>query len=131
MILVTNNEGTVGVPTTARMLADGAGAFRSVVLYLKRGATVADAVLEAVEDMRALKTGLINRVTIHAIDPCGNHKVVAVNGTGGNTYWLWDGRPRTAAGGGNSDTIRPISRAVSRATPRAIPTPQRRATVAQ
>src|SRR5581483_7595369 len=34
---------------------------RSVVLYMKRGATVADAVLEAVDDMRALKTGLINR----------------------------------------------------------------------
>jgi L-asparaginase / beta-aspartyl-peptidase len=64
---------------------------RSVVLYMKRGATVADAVLEAVEDMRALKTGLINRVTIHAIDPRGNHKVVAVNGTGGNVYWLWEG----------------------------------------
>jgi hypothetical protein len=52
------------------------------------GASVADAVLEAVEDMRALKTGLINRVTIHAIDPHGDHKVVAVNGTGGNVYWL-------------------------------------------
>jgi L-asparaginase / beta-aspartyl-peptidase len=64
---------------------------RSVVLYMKRGATVADAVLEAVDDMRSLKTGLINRVTIHAIDPRGNHKVVAVNGTGGNVYWLWDG----------------------------------------
>jgi beta-aspartyl-peptidase (threonine type) len=58
---------------------------------MKRGATVADAVLEAVDDMRALKTGLINRVTIHAIDPHGNHKVVAVNGTGGNVYWLWEG----------------------------------------
>jgi L-asparaginase len=64
---------------------------RSVVLYMKRGATVADAVLEAVDDMRALQTGLINRVTIHAIDPRGNHKVVAVNGTGGNVYWLWEG----------------------------------------
>jgi L-asparaginase len=64
---------------------------RSVVLYMKRGATVADAVLEAVEDMRALKTGLINRVTIHAIDARGNHKVVAVNGTAGHVYWLWDG----------------------------------------
>jgi beta-aspartyl-peptidase (threonine type) len=64
---------------------------RSVVLYMKQGASVADAVLEAVEDMRALKTGLINRVTIHAIDPRGNHKVVAVNGTGGNVYWLWQG----------------------------------------
>jgi L-asparaginase len=64
---------------------------RSVVLYMKQGASVADAVLEAVEDMRVLKTGLINRVTIHAIDPRGNHKVVAVNGTGGNVYWLWQG----------------------------------------
>jgi L-asparaginase len=64
---------------------------RSVVLYMKRGATVADAVLEAVDDMRALKTGLINRVTIHAIDLRGNHKVVAVNGTGGHFYWLWEG----------------------------------------
>jgi L-asparaginase / beta-aspartyl-peptidase len=64
---------------------------RSVVLYMKRGAAVADAVLEAVEDMRALKTGLINRVTIHGIDTRGNHKVVAVNGTGNNVYWLWEG----------------------------------------
>ena len=64
---------------------------RSVVLYMKQGAKVADAVLEAVEDMRALKTGLINRVTIHAIDPRGNHDVVAVNGSGGNVYWLWQG----------------------------------------
>jgi L-asparaginase len=58
---------------------------------MKRGAAVADAVMEAVDDMRALKTGLINRVTVHAIDPRGNHKVVAVNGSGGNFYWLWQG----------------------------------------
>jgi L-asparaginase / beta-aspartyl-peptidase len=64
---------------------------RSIVLYMKKGAAVADAVMEAVEDMRALKTGLINRVTIHAIDNRGNHKVVAVNGTDGNFYWLWEG----------------------------------------
>jgi beta-aspartyl-peptidase (threonine type) len=64
---------------------------RSIVLYMKKGASVADAVLEAVTDMRALKTGLINRVTVHAIDARGNHKVVAVNGTGGNFYWLWEG----------------------------------------
>ena len=64
---------------------------RSIVLYMKKGASVADAVLEAVDDMRALKTGLISRVTIHAIDTAGNHKVVAVNGDGTNVYWLWDG----------------------------------------
>jgi L-asparaginase / beta-aspartyl-peptidase len=47
---------------------------------------------EAVEDMRALKGGLISRVTIHAIDTTGNHKVVAVNGAGDNKYWLWEGQ---------------------------------------
>lgn len=62
---------------------------RSIVLYMKAGASVADAVHEAVEDMRRLDGGLISRVTIHAIDAKGNHKVVAVNGAGDNTYWLW------------------------------------------
>ena len=65
---------------------------RSVVLYMKAGASVADAVREAVEDMRALKGGLISRVTVHAIDARGDHKVVAVNGAGDNVYWLWDGQ---------------------------------------
>ena len=65
---------------------------RSIVLYMKQGASVADAVSEAVEDMRALKGGLISRVTIHAIDTKGNHKVVAVNGAGDNKYWLWEGQ---------------------------------------
>ena len=68
------------------------GTARSVVLYLKRGAIVADAVHEAADDMRALRGGLINRVTIHAIDTRGCHKVVAVNGTGDNRYWLWEGQ---------------------------------------
>ena len=62
---------------------------RSIVLYMKTGASVADAVLEAVDDMRALKGGLISRVTVHAIDTTGNHKVVAVNGSGDNTYCFW------------------------------------------
>jgi L-asparaginase / beta-aspartyl-peptidase len=71
---------------------------RSIVLYMKAGAGVADAVREAVEDMRRLKGGLISRVTIHAIDASDNHKVVAVNGTGDNSYWLWaegDAAPRS------------------------------------
>ena len=68
------------------------GTARSVVLYIKKGATVSDAVMEAADDMRALKTGLINRVTIHAIDAAGGHAVAAVNGDGTNAYWLWDGK---------------------------------------
>ncbi|MBV8457434.1 MAG: N(4)-(beta-N-acetylglucosaminyl)-L-asparaginase [Acetobacteraceae bacterium] len=62
----------------------------SVVLYMKAGASVRDALMEAVEDMRHLKGGLISRVTIHAIDTRGNHKVIAVNGAGDNRYWLWE-----------------------------------------
>ena len=65
---------------------------RSIVLYMKRGASVTEAVHEAVDDMRALKGGLISRVTIHAIDTKGNHKTVAVNGAGDNKYWLWEGK---------------------------------------
>ena len=68
------------------------GTARSIVLYMKKGASVADAVYEAVDDMRALKGGLIGRVTIHGIDTGGRHKVVAVNGAGDNVYWLWEGR---------------------------------------
>ena len=66
-----------------------AGTARSVVLYMKMGMSVEAAVREAAEDMRQLKGGLIDRVTIHAIDNEGNHKVIAVNGNPKNTYWLW------------------------------------------
>ncbi|WP_066471220.1 N(4)-(beta-N-acetylglucosaminyl)-L-asparaginase [Bosea sp. WAO] len=66
-----------------------AGTARAVVLYMKLGMSVEEAVHEAVDDMRALKGGLIGRVTIHAIDAAGGHKVVAVNGLPENHYWLW------------------------------------------
>jgi beta-aspartyl-peptidase (threonine type) len=65
------------------------GTSRAVVLYMKMGMSVEEAVHEAVEDMRALQGGLIGRVTIHAIDAAGGHKVVAVNGLPENHYWLW------------------------------------------
>lgn len=66
-----------------------AGTSRAVVLYMKMGMSVERAVEEAINDMRALKGGLINRVTIHAMDNRGNHRVVAVNGHAGNHYWIW------------------------------------------
>jgi L-asparaginase len=66
-----------------------AGTARAVVLYMKMGMTVEAAVREAVADLGRLEGGLINRVTIHAIDRAGNHKCIAVNGSPQNTYWLW------------------------------------------
>lgn len=65
------------------------GTARAVVLYMKKGASVHDAVGEAVEDMRAMRGGLIGRITIHAIDTSDNHRTVAVNGDGRNEYYLW------------------------------------------
>jgi len=65
------------------------GTARSVVLYLKMGLSVEEAVYEAVNDMLAITCGLISRVTIHAIDTKGQHKVVAVNGHSENTYCIW------------------------------------------
>ncbi len=65
------------------------GTARAVVLYMKAGMGVKEAVHEAVDDMRALKGGLIGRVTIHAIDTEGGYHVVAVNGKPGNHFWLW------------------------------------------
>ncbi len=71
------------------------GTARAVVLYMKKGAGVHDAVAEAVEDMRAMRGGLIGRITIHAIDNRDRHRVVAVNGDGRNDYFLWrDGESR-------------------------------------
>ncbi len=81
-----------------------AGTARAVVAYLKMGLALDAAVSEAVEDLRALEGGLINRVTIHAIDAAGAHRVVAVNGRD-NTYWRWqagDPAPRSVS----AETVR-------------------------
>jgi beta-aspartyl-peptidase (threonine type) len=65
---------------------------RSVVLYMKAGASVREACLEAVRDLRALKAGFIGPVVIHAIDRQGSPYVV---GTGpvvkGLDYYYWGG----------------------------------------
>ncbi len=73
------------------------GTARAIVLYMKKGASVHDAVGEAVEDMRAMRGGLIGRITIHAIDTRDNHRVVAVNGDGRNEYYVWhEGEPHAS-----------------------------------
>lgn len=70
-------------------MAIRAGTARAIVLYMKMGLSLEDAMGEAVEDLRRLKGGLIQRITLHAIDRDGAHKVVAVNAEQQLTYWLW------------------------------------------
>lgn len=48
---------------------------RSVVLYMKKGASVRDAVAEGFDDLRALKGGYQGQVVIYAIDKHGEHFV--------------------------------------------------------
>lgn len=66
-----------------------AGTARSVVLYLKMGLSVADAVYEAARDLAALETGYLAEVTIHAIDKDGNYKVVGLNSSEEICYVVW------------------------------------------
>ena len=76
-------------------MAIRAGTSRSIVLYMKMGLSLDAAVMEAVADLRRLKGGLLARLTIHAIDRDGGHKVVANPPPAErSTYWLWrDGDP--------------------------------------
>ncbi len=66
-----------------------AGTARSVVLYLKMGLSVADAVYEAARDLADLKTGYLDEVTIHAVDKLGNHKVIGLNSSEEIRYVIW------------------------------------------
>ncbi|ENM5778341.1 isoaspartyl peptidase/L-asparaginase [Vibrio mimicus] len=61
----------------------------SVIMYLRMGWTLDDAVYEAIKDLQYLKDGYTEGVTIHAIDKFNNHKVVSFNCAGPVTYWHW------------------------------------------
>jgi L-asparaginase len=62
---------------------------RSVVLYMKMGMSVEEAVREAVKDLGALKGGYLDEVTIHAIDRDDNYKVISYKGSVSVFYWIY------------------------------------------
>ena len=67
-----------------------AGTSRSVVLYLKMGLGLDDALYEAGRDLRRLRGGLIRGVALHAIDAEGDHRVVSFGEARGVGYWIWE-----------------------------------------
>jgi L-asparaginase len=67
-----------------------AGTSRAIVLYLKLGYSLEDAVAAAVADLVELKGGQLGTVTVHAIDKDERHKVVCYQPTEPVTYWLWE-----------------------------------------
>ena len=68
------------------------GTSRSIVLALRLGHSLDDAVKLAVEELGELKTGFLAGVVIHAMDAVGNHKVVSFRCDEGIRYWYWDER---------------------------------------
>ncbi|MCY4286506.1 MAG: N(4)-(beta-N-acetylglucosaminyl)-L-asparaginase [Thiotrichales bacterium] len=64
---------------------------RSVVLCMRMGMSVEEAVNEAARDLATLEGGLVSRVTVHAIDAAGEHAVAAVNAEAPLHHWLWRG----------------------------------------
>ncbi|MBN2086667.1 MAG: isoaspartyl peptidase/L-asparaginase [Anaerolineales bacterium] len=70
-------------------MAIRAGTARSVVLYLKLGYGLRDAVREAARDLADLKTGFLDEVTIHAITPAGEFFVLDVNPRRAVKFLMW------------------------------------------
>jgi L-asparaginase len=85
---VDNRYGGAACTHTGEMTIR-AGTARSVVLYMKRGATVVEAVHEAVADLKDLKGGYLGPVIIHAMDRHGEPFVVTTGGDEGDSYCVW------------------------------------------
>jgi len=63
---------------------------RTIVLAMKLGHSLGDAVKLAVEELDELTGGFLGGVAIHAVDAHGNHEVYNFQCPGEIRYWLWD-----------------------------------------
>ncbi|WP_210526722.1 isoaspartyl peptidase/L-asparaginase [Rubellimicrobium arenae] len=63
---------------------------RTIVLAMKLGHTLRDAVALAVEELRELREGFLGGVVIHAVDAHGQHQVTNFRCEGEIRYWLWE-----------------------------------------
>jgi N4-(beta-N-acetylglucosaminyl)-L-asparaginase len=65
------------------------GTSRTIVLAMRLGYSLGDAVKLAVEELSELSSGFLGGVVIHAIDASGNHEVVSFRCGEDIKYWLW------------------------------------------
>jgi N4-(beta-N-acetylglucosaminyl)-L-asparaginase len=63
---------------------------RTIVLAMKLGYSLKDAIKLAVEELAELSTGFLAGVVIHAMDAEGRHEVVSFRCQEDIFYWLWD-----------------------------------------
>jgi beta-aspartyl-peptidase (threonine type) len=83
-----NRCGACACTHTGEMTIRAATA-RSVVLYMKRGASAEDACREAVSDLRQLQGSLLGPVVIHAVDRSGAPCVVVNQSPDSDMTYLW------------------------------------------
>lgn len=65
---------------------------RSIVLYMKKGASVAEACYEALRDLESLKGGHLGPVVMHAMDVDGDLYVLSTRNADAVPYWFWKER---------------------------------------
>ncbi|HVX72009.1 MAG: N(4)-(beta-N-acetylglucosaminyl)-L-asparaginase [Devosia sp.] len=63
---------------------------RTIVLAMKLGYSLGDAIKLAVEELDELAGGFLGGVVIHAVDAKGNHEVCNFRCQGDIKYWLWE-----------------------------------------
>lgn len=66
------------------------GTARTIVLGLKFGLLLEEAVNLALEELAELKGGFLGGVVVHAVDARGKHDVVNFRCPGEIKYWFWD-----------------------------------------
>lgn len=88
-LFVDNRYGAAACTHTGEMTIRSSTS-RSVVLYMKMGASVKDACHEALNDLRGLKGGHLGPVVIHAIDAHGRPYVLSTGNDGDVPYWVWN-----------------------------------------
>ena len=65
------------------------GTSRTIVLAMRLGYSLGDAIKLAVEELSELTSGFLGGVVIHAIDASENHEVVSFRCGEEISYWLW------------------------------------------
>ena len=63
---------------------------RTIVLAMKLGRSLDEAIALAIEELAELTTGFLAGVVIHAIDAAGNHRVVNFRCQDDIFYWYWN-----------------------------------------
>lgn len=63
---------------------------RTIVLAMKLGYSLSDAIQLALDELNDLTGGFLGGVVIHAVDAQGNHEVCNFQCQGEIKYWLWD-----------------------------------------